>query len=172
MSSVSSSMEVSATRVSTVITALLDHIDPVAEGEKVGVVVVDDDHRHPAGGKVPDQLHDQGRLLGPHSRQGLVEQQDLRVLPGGAGDGDGLALAPGKHLDLAFEVGDAHLDVVQVFASERPHAPAGEEAEPAQERDFAVEEQVLVNGQLGYERQVLVNGLDPVGTGILHRVEV
>ena len=151
--------------------SLLDHVEPVAQREEVGVVVVDDDHGHPPSREVLHQVHDQRRLLGPHGRQGLVEEEDLGVEPCGAGHRDRLALAAGEHLDLLVQVRDIDLDVVEVLPGQGAHAPARQHADPAEGGDLTVEEQVFVHGQLRHQGEVLVHRLDAVGPGVLYGVE-
>src|ERR1035437_7871886 len=74
-------------------TALHD-VDAIAELEEMGVVVVDHDDRDPAArSEVLDEVDDEARLAGPHGRERLVEQQDLRRCTHGSGDGDRLSLA-------------------------------------------------------------------------------
>jgi hypothetical protein len=56
--------------------------------------------------------------LGAHGRQRFVEEEDLGLLLSGPGHGEGLALAPGQALDFRVDVGDVHLDLVQVLSSQ------------------------------------------------------
>ncbi len=153
--------------------AALHDVDAVAELEEMGVVVVDHDDRHPAArGEILDEVDDEARLARAHGRERLVEQQDLRRRTHRSRDRDRLPLAAGELLGLGVDARHAHLDLVEVLAGELPHRPLVEEAKRAHPRQLVAQEQVQVDRELRDQREVLVDGLDPVCAGVLDRVEV
>ena len=125
----------------------------------------------PLDGEILDEVDDEARLARAHGGERLVEQQDLRRRAHGSGDGDRLPLAAGELLGLGVDARHAHLDVVEVLTREVAHLALVEEADRAEPRELVAEEQVLVDGELGDQRQVLVDGLDPVRAGVLDGAE-
>ena len=111
------------------------------------------------------------RLTCAHGGERLVEQQDLRRRPHGSRDCDRLPLAAGELLGLGLDARHAHVDLVEVLAGELSHPSLVEEAERAQPRQLVAQEQVRVDRELRDQREVLVDGLDPVRAGVLDRVE-
>ena len=86
---------------------------------------------------------------------------------------DGLSLAARQRLDEGVDARDADVDVIQVLTRQTCRIVAVRQPpEPPEAGDLTVEEEVLVDGERRDERQVLVDGLDAVRTGILHRVEL
>jgi hypothetical protein len=106
-----------------------------------------------------------------HGRERLVEQQDLRRGPHGPRDRDRLPLAARELLRLGVDARHAHLDLVEVPARLPAHLALSEKTGRPEARQLVPEEQVEVHGQLRDQREVLVDRLDPVGAGVLDRVE-
>src|SRR6266545_1750625 len=149
--------------------AVLQQVDPVAHLEDLRVVVRDDDDRHvPAFLEVADQIEDERALLGPHRGERLVQQQDLGIRVDRAGHGDGLPLAAGQLGHLRVDGLDPYAHVVEVLPGALAH-DAVVEQRPA--HDLAVEEHVVVDGQLVDQREVLVDRVDAEGPGVVHGLE-
>ena len=86
--------------------AILQHGDPVAHGEGLGLVVRDVDGRD---AETALQRRDLGAglhaQLGVEVRQRLVHEEHLGLTHDGAAHGDALTLTTGERLRLAAEVG-------------------------------------------------------------------
>ena len=147
----------------------VQHHDPVGERHRLDLVVGDVDHRR--AGHVLVQLGDldagrdaQRRV---EVRERLVEQEDLRVAHDGAADRDALALAAGKRLRQAIEIGtelqdlgggaDALVDLLLAGAGEL-HA----------------ERHVVVDGHVRVERVGLEHHRDAAARGrhVVHHLAV
>ena len=84
---------------------------------------------------------------------------------------DRLPLSAGELLGLGLDARHVHVDVVEVLAGELSHRSLVEEAERAHRRQLVAEEQVQVDRELRDQRQILVDGLDPVCARVLDRAE-
>src|SRR5690348_7941475 len=138
--------------------AALQQVHPVDDREHLAVVVRDDDDRHALLLQVADQIEDHRALLDAHGGQRLVEEQDLGVGEHRAGHRDGLPLTAGQagHLDVhRLQRLDPH--GVQVLLGHPSHDLVAEQR-PAHR--LAVEEHVVVHGQLVDQREVLVHDVD------------
>ena len=84
-------------------------------------------------------------------------------------DRDGLALTAGHERHLGVEVGQVDLEAVEQLARPVGHRPAPHEAQTARQPrrpgELAAGEEVGCRLQVVEEREVLVHGLDPEGTG-------
>src|SRR4029453_15728849 len=94
----------------------------------------------------------------------LVQQQDPGVAVDGAGDRDRLALAARQLGHLVVDRRDVHAHVLEVLPGQAPHAAVAEQR-PADQ--LPVEEHVVVDAQLVDQGQVLVDGVDAEGPGVV-----
>ena len=148
---------------------MLEQVDPVADFKDLAVVVGDDDDRDVAFSlEITHQIQNERRLLGAHGGERLIQEQDLRIGVDGARDRDRLPLPAGKlcHLDVDRLEPDPHL--VQMMPGKLAHLPVVQQR-PADK--FPLEKDVVVNGQLVDQREILVDRVDSQRAGVIHRLD-
>src|SRR4051812_34359901 len=148
-------------------------VDAVTRLKDVDVVVQDHDHRDvPALAQARDEVEDDRAFLDAHRREWLVEQQDARLRVQRAGDRDRLALAAGQAQHRRVDRGDVHADVADVLLGFLAHAAVVEQPERKRVEQLPVEKHVVEDAQLVDQREVLVNGVDPLRARVGYGVQL
>src|SRR4051794_24358428 len=152
-------------------------VDAVGDLEHVRHVVADEDHRDARVADLEDQLEHMGGLLDAERRGRLVEDDDLRAERRRAGHRHALALAAGERLDLLVDVLNGHdPELGHLLLGLGAHLGAVELAEDAAEHAggarLAAEEQVVGDVEGRADGEGLVDGLDPVATGVDRRLHL
>src|SRR4051812_13714873 len=140
------------------------HLDAVGDLEDLGHVVADEHDREAALAHAEDEVEDVARLHDAERGGRLVHEDDLARPRHRAADRDALALAAGHRRDRRGRVLQADAEALERLVGAAVHRGVVEEAELAEQpaaRDLAAEEQVCRRVELGREREVLVDGLDP-----------
>src|SRR4051794_30594020 len=140
------------------------HLDAVGDLEDLGHVVADEHDGEAALADAQDEVEDVARLHDAERGGRLVHEDDLVRPRHGAADRDALALAAGHRGDRRRRVLKADAEALERLVGAAVHLGVVEEAELAEQppaRDLAAEEQVRGRVELGGEREVLVDGLDP-----------
>ena len=135
------------------------------------------DHHHAeaAVGRAADQLADDVALARAERGRGLVHEDAGGAPHRRARDGDGLLLAAGERRDRDADGGQLDLQGGERLLGLARHGAAGDHADLAADagtRDLAAEEHVLEHGQVGREREILVDGGDAVALGVADRVHL
>ena len=131
------------------------------------VVVEDHDDRDVALFlEAGDHVEDRCPLLGAHRRQRLVQQQDIGVAGDRPRDSDRLALTPRQARDWDVQAWDVDPDLVERSAGLAAHQHVVEKRDWL-EHTLPAQEQVVVDRQLVDQRQILVDGVDPVSAGVV-----
>ena len=147
--------------------------DLVGQSQHLLEVVADQQHGVAVVAQLADQLFDFRGLLDAQGRGRLVHDDELRAEAGGPADGYGLTLAAGEAAHPGGDCGHVdgqgrdHLARLRVSCRDGRAAGTGR-----RRRLLAVEEEVLPDGEVFDERQVLVHGLDAGLAGVVGGVEV
>src|ERR1039458_364837 len=122
--------------------------------------------------EVLDEVDDQSGLLRSHRRERLIKEENRCFLARRSRQRDRLSLATGERLDEGVDTRNVDIDVAEVLTSPLAHLLVPQPPEPPESRQFTVEKEVLEDGELRDERQVLIYGLNAARPSILHGVEV
>ncbi len=126
--------------------------------------MADQDDAEAALAQPLDEVQDLRGLLDAEGGGRFVEDDDPGVADQGAGDGDHLALAAGEGGDRDPHARDADRQGVQEFLGAPLHGDLVQGAAAAQ---LAAEEEVGDDVEVVAEREVLVDGRDAEGLGVL-----
>ena len=154
--------------------ALLHDVDAVAELEEMRVVVVDHDDRDAAAGReILDEVDDEARLARAHGRERLVQEQDLRRRPHRRAPPRSPAAvrrraARPRRRRSARARGSRRGTRGRACACAR----LSRKRSGPKRRQLVPEEQVHVDRELRDQRQILVDGLDPVGARVRDRAQL
>jgi hypothetical protein len=108
--------------------SVLEHVDPLAGRQHLGVVVADQDDRDLAQFPQPgDDVKDQDPLLDPQRRGRLVEQQDPCLRHDAASQRDHLPLPARQPPHRKVHRGQLHAELGQHATCLRTHPPVGEQ---------------------------------------------
>src|SRR3954470_23726921 len=155
--------------------AKAQNLDAVGHLEDLRHVVADEDDRQALVAHAADEVEHVARL--DHAERGgrLVHEDDLRRPRHRPRDRDALALAAGHGRDRRRGVLQRDAEVLEGVAALGAHRLLVDEAEPAEQaraHDLAAEEHVGAGIELGREREVLVDGLDPQPARVERRVQL
>src|SRR3954470_4106028 len=155
--------------------AKAQNLDAVGHLEDLRHVVADEDDRQALVAHAADEVEHVARL--DHAERGgrLVHEDDLRRPRHRPRDRDALALAAGHGRDRRRGVLQRDAEVLEGVAALGAHRLLVDEAEPAEQaraHDLAAEEHVGAGIELGREREVLVDGLDPQAARVERRVQL
>ena len=154
---------------------MLDQDDPVADFERLRVVVRDHHDRDVAARLQPvDQVDDQPRLARAHRRQRLVEQQDARVRHDTA---RATAIAwrwPPDNWPTSSIDRRAHATPISSSAAAARRRivlwSSSFSGPPVQQ--FPLQEHVVVDAEPVDQRQILVDALDAERAGVVDRAQL
>ncbi len=107
-------------------------------------------------------------FLGAHRRQGLVEQDDVGVAGDRPRHRDRLALAAGQARHRHIDAGDVDPDLSSALRASRFMSALARNGIGACD-PLAAQEQVVVDGELVDQRQVLEHGVDAALAGVVAR---
>ena len=137
--------------------------DALREVAHLGEAMRDVDDEHPRGREAPGEVEQPLGLARGERRRRLVEDEDGRVARQRLGDLDHLAFGERQPPDL--DVGPGDRDAVALEEGERigPHlaGPHG----PERGEGLAAEPDVLLDGEVGNQRQLLEDGRDAGALG-------
>ena len=142
--------------------ALADHHDPVGDLEGLLHDVRDDDDADALLRHLADHVEAAPRLLHAECGERLVEQHELAAPMDEAVELDRLALAAGQMLDLGAQRRDARAGIGERLSDHALHGLLVEHGNAEHlARDLAPHEEIRDDIDIGAEREVLVDRLDP-----------
>ena len=141
----------------------------VGDCEDLVELVGDVEDRNPKGGQAPDDGEEKRDLVRRERRGRLVHDHDPRLMGEGAGDLDHLLLADRKAAGLGGRI-DGEADPLEqrpgIAADRLPIDRAGAAGR------VLLEEDVLRHGELGDQRDLLEDDLDPLPDGVAGMVDL
>src|SRR3954469_5039537 len=140
------------------------HLDAVGDLQDLGHVVADEHDGEAALAHAQDEVEDVARLDDAERGGRLVHEDDLARPRHGPAHRDAPARAAGHRRDRRGRVLQPDAEALERLVGAAVHRGVVEEAQLAEQpaaRDLAAEEEVCRRVELGREREVLVDGLDP-----------
>ena len=145
-----------------------DHGDRIGDGEHLVELVGDEDHGGALGGEAAQAVEELVDLLGHEYGGGLVEDEDPGPAVEDLEDLDPLALADAELLDELVRVDVEAVAIGQLLDL----SPGRAEADHHAGRRLAPEDDVLEDGEVVGEHEVLVDHADAEVDRLLRRAEV